>query len=106
MADVKNDVIRICEMAVTEDVIRDKSFENVQLIGPAVIAFQGCSLDHCTFEGNPEAMLWELPPERTYVLGAVLFENCRFLNCRFTRMGITGPKGLFVMKRGGAYCRR
>jgi hypothetical protein len=88
----KNDIVRICELTVTTDVVSDATFDNVQLIGPAVVAFQGCSLENSVFEGDPEAFLWEVPADRQRVLGAVLFLNCRFTRCRFSRIGIAGPK--------------
>jgi len=35
--------------------------------------------------------LWEIPPERTEVIGAILLRNCTFEGCTFINVGFAGP---------------
>lgn len=90
----RNQIVRVAELTVLEDVIHDVRFENCQIVGPAVLAL----VDNVTISGagfdapGPEALLWPIPPTRTAVMGAVGLVNVEFLSCRFQRIGLAIPE--------------
>ncbi|WP_350004373.1 hypothetical protein [Pseudarthrobacter sp. WHRI 8279] len=85
-------VLRISDLTVTTSVIRDRIFEDCLILGPAVLALVGSTLEECIFDGDVDALLWEIPPERLQIIGAIQMENCTFLRCRFQMIGFAGPK--------------
>jgi hypothetical protein len=89
---IENQVIRLAELPGDEPRISDMEFEKCHFQGPAVIVPTGCEFSFNTFDAPSEdALLWEVPPSRTEVVGAILVERCRFTNCRFMGIGIAGP---------------
>lgn len=87
----KNQNVRLADLVVLTDVIEGVTFENVTLVGPAVVIFQGqTELNRCGFEGDPESTLWPLG-SRARALGAILLLDCKFYTCRFSRIGIAYP---------------
>lgn len=94
----EKEVIQIALLAGDDGTVRDATFEGCHIKGPAVLAPLGGSTDfeHNTFHSpTPEAMLWEVDPEeRGLIVGVVGVENCRFLGCTFSNIGIVGPKEL------------
>jgi hypothetical protein len=99
----RNLLMRISDLAVTDDFIDGITFENCQIVGPAVLLpLENCTFRSNTFEGDEEAILWELRPPRTRVLGVIALRSCVFVGCRFTRIGIAGPPELIAQFRGGS----
>jgi hypothetical protein len=91
----EKEVIQIALLAGSDGVVRDATFEGCQINGPAVIAPMGTDFKHNTFNAASEdALLWELPPDRTQIVGAVAIEGGSFLGCTFSMVGIVGPKEL------------
>ncbi|GAB3656897.1 hypothetical protein GCM10027596_11660 [Nocardioides korecus] len=87
----RNQTLRIPDLAVVDDVIRDVIFENCILEGPAVLVMLGDGvMKDCTFDGIPDAdtLIWEIPPERHMVSGAIVMINCQLLGCRIRRIGL------------------
>lgn len=90
----RNATIWLPELARNSDWIKACSFEGCLIEGPAVVIFKPAP----TFSGNIvfhaaslDALLIELPFGRT-VVGVLAFDECRFYNCRFSRIGvITAP---------------
>ena len=39
---------------------------------------------------DPDALLWEIPLERTEVVGVIEVRNCTFERCQFANVGIAG----------------
>jgi len=75
--------------------IRGETFERCDIRGPAVIVPLGKTVsEHNSFDGTADAVLWEIPPERSRLIGAVALESCTFIRCRFTNIGIAGPGDL------------
>lgn len=98
----RNMVVRITDLTVNEDIIRDVTFENCQLIGPAILAPLGAtSIMHCGFDGDADALIWSIPSDRTAVIGAIGAEDCTFSGCRFTRIGLAVPAGQVAGVRAG-----
>ena len=84
-------VIRITELAGEDGVLDNLVFIGCQINGPAVVVVQGSTLDTNTFDGDLDAILWEVPVTRQRVVGAVLARNCSFTRCRFSNVGFAGP---------------
>ena len=88
-------VVRIALFAGDPGVIRDATFERCHIKGPAVMVPIGKTvMEHNRFDGTADALLWEIPPERSKVIGAIALENCTFTECHFMNIGIAGPPDL------------
>ncbi len=88
----ENQAIRITDLAVTEPLIRDAHFKNCVIHGPAVLApLSGTQFIESTFEGDLEAVLWEIAPGRENIIGGIGLVNCLFVHCRFSGIGLAGP---------------
>lgn len=63
---------------------KNQRFENIRIIGPAIIVLRGGTLRDCAFppDSDPESLVWEVPSER-FLLGAFMCDNCTFENCAF-----------------------
>lgn len=80
--------IRISDLAGDDDILRDKTFEDCTIIGPAVIAPLGVGLlKDCTFEAHPDTFLIPIHTPRG-VVGPIGLEGCVFRRCTFRRIGI------------------
>ena len=85
--------MRISDLVITSDFVSDTDFENCQIVGPAVVVLLGeGTIAESTFIGNPDAMLWPVPPARQEVIGVIPITNCNFVRCRFEKIGIAGPE--------------
>lgn len=84
-------VIRVAEFAGELGVLDGFVFVGCDLKGPAVLVPQGSNFANSNLIGAPDALLWEIPPERTEVIGAILARNCTFEDCTFVNVGLAGP---------------
>ena len=87
----RNAVIRIAELAGEQGVLEDFVFEGCDIKGPAVLVPQGSTFASTNLLGDPEALLWDIPPNRPKVAGAILVRNCTFEGCTFINVGLAGP---------------
>ena len=94
-------VIRISELAGERGVLEGFVFEGCHLKGPAVPVPQGSTFAGANLIGNPDALLWEIPPDRREVIGAILALNCTFEGCTFTNVGFAGPPEFVRQMRQG-----
>lgn len=96
----RSEVIRLADLATVSDIVEDRRFEDCMLVGPAVLVLlDSVDLISCGFEGSAEAMLWELPADRTQVQGAIGLRRCSFIGCRFQRVGFAGTPEVMEMFR-------
>lgn len=87
----RNQVVRLPDLTVTNDLIEGVTFENCTLVGPAVIVLLGkCTLQGSRFDGEREAVLWPLG-DRELVVGAIGLGNCTLVACRLQRIGLAYP---------------
>lgn len=86
----RNEVVRLADLTVNTDKIVKRRFENCQIIGPAVIVpLDGTSISHCSWDApGPDAILWLVPRERSFVIGAIGVIACEFFKCKFVSVGI------------------
>jgi hypothetical protein len=96
--------IRIADLTVVDDVIEGVTFENCNIVGPAVIVFLGAvTMRHSGFDGDPEGTFWDTG-EREHISGAVGLKDCTIVGCRFQRIGVAvrpGEKEHFLQGFGG-----
>jgi hypothetical protein len=96
-------LVRIAELTVNTSMLDGYEFSNCRIIGPAVlIPLDDVTIAHCSWDAPDfDAIYWEVPPERNYVVGAVGVTRCTFSNCRFEQVGLAGPPALRAqMERG------
>lgn len=86
----RNVLMRISDLTVNSDVIADQVFENCKIVGPALLVpgGPGNEFHGCLWLGEPDAVIWEIAPERVFVVGAIGLTRCRFYNCTFERIGM------------------
>lgn len=96
---VQDQIIRVADLAVTNNVVSNLEFRNCRLIGPAVVAIlNGGDLVECVFDGPLDAILWDIP-EDSFKIGAIGFDRCRFFACRFDGIGFASVPQFAEMMR-------
>ena len=95
------EVVRLALLADHDATIRYREFADCQINGPAVMVAQGCEFTNCGWDGEPDRLFWEIPSPRAMVIGAVLLQDCRFIGCRFSGIGIAGPPEAIAKWREG-----
>lgn len=97
----RNQLVRLTDLTVTDDVIDGVTFENCTLVGPAVIVMlQGCELRDSGFDGPSAGVLWPLG-DREFIVGAIGLVNCTLGGCRLQRIGLAYPPAKEEMIRTG-----
>lgn len=95
-------VVSIADLARDSPIIAGKIFRNAVIQGPAVLAIlEGNTFASCYFEAvpSPDSMLW-VPQNPNAAIGAIGLSRCRFHNCRFRGIGLTGgPEVLAAIRR-------
>lgn len=90
-----------------EMAIKDKTFTDCVIEGPAVMAvmngthFEGCAMGTTSDIRN----LLYRPVGTDKMAGVVGMMNCRFVRCRFVQVGFTGPDGLLADLEQGIRAR-
>lgn len=98
--------IYLADLARDNGVLEGFHFEGCHVMGPAVIVVQGeFDLVNNTIEGDPDAFLWELQPDRERVTGAILVKDTTFERCKFTNVGLAGYSDFIEQVRQGVEAR-
>ena len=85
---------------VQGDLLRDKTFHNCTIHGPAIILFERGVQDSCTHIGNPDSLFLELK-EGSFKTGLIKVDNCVFMRCTFIRIAMAGtPDDIRHLKAG------
>jgi hypothetical protein len=96
----RDSVVRITELATTTDVLDGLSFYNCSIVGPAVLVIlDGTNLCDCGFEGDLDAISWELPASKERIIGGIGLRSCTFEGCKFGRIGIAGNETVISQLR-------
>jgi hypothetical protein len=103
--ELRGKVFRIADLADARNVVRDRSFVDCDIYGPAVVLpnpetvsmlrsifFAGVGLD---------SVFLRLEPGQAVVDGVIRLENCTFERCRFIGVGITGSGEVLDLLRKG-----
>jgi hypothetical protein len=87
----------ILDLAVVQDVVVGRTFEDCTIYGPAVLLpLDENTFEHNTFEANPDALFWELPEDRTQLIREIGLSDCAFRRCVFRRIGIAAKRVLIA----------
>lgn len=99
----RNEPVRLADLTVNTDFIRGVTFENCQILGPAVLAPVGkTSIVHCQFDaGSFESFAWPFPNDREQLIGAIGAEDCRFFRCLFVMVGLAVAESKLEDTRAG-----
>jgi hypothetical protein len=96
-------VIRIAEVAGERGVIENARFIGCDVKGPAVLILKDSTLRHSNLGGpTADAVLWEIPPTRPVIVGAILVQACVFERCTFMNVGFAGPREMIAKMRAEA----
>lgn len=71
--------------------VRNKTFENCFVRGPAVVAvLASTDFVNCSFAegGDRNSLVWPVAPGRADHIGAIGLQGCIFRNCTFLRVGL------------------
>lgn len=79
--------LRVADLAGDSFAIAANHFKNCRIRGPAVLAMTNCRLSRNQMGGPPDWIMWEVPPEREHVVGAVMVNDCTFEGCTFEGVG-------------------
>lgn len=92
----ESQVVRLTDLATTEDVLTDFVFLNCVIMGPAVAVVMGTTSITNSVYITPDtnAMFWLIPPDRKQIIGGIALINCLFDGCRFERVGFAGNEAL------------
>lgn len=101
--EVRDQVVTVASLVVTDNVIRERLFVNCVIEGPAILLVGTgmAALRGCTFEldgAPPEGMLYDIPLGRACV-GMVGLQGVGFEGCRLRRIGFAGtPEALAPLR--------
>lgn len=85
--------IRIIDIVPKDNVIRNRTFEDCHIYGPAIL----------TFFGNTSVLFnkFDAPLDNIFItvsirklVGVIVLENCTLLRCQFHNIGLVGPSEL------------
>lgn len=95
------EVVKIADALGPNFIVENKTFEDALILGPAILAPLGeNTFSSCTFEGSPESIFYEVPPDRVLV-GVVGIRNVTFTRCRLSAIGIIGTAESLKAFQGG-----
>ncbi|MEX2621028.1 MAG: hypothetical protein WD250_12520 [Egibacteraceae bacterium] len=98
----RNEPVRLADLTLNTPLIEGRTFENCQIIGPAIIAPLGTtSIAHCTWDGDFDALVWPIAEGRDQVVGAIGALDCSFFRCRFVTVGLAVPASAVEQVRAG-----
>ena len=94
--------VSLAELAGKDGVLEGYHFEGCHVYGPAVLVVGGeFNLVDNKIEGDPDAFLWQIPEDRSHVLGAILVKDTTFEGCTFTNVGLAGYSDFIEQVRRG-----
>jgi hypothetical protein len=100
---IVNRLVYVTDLPPDNDgMIRQKTFIDCEMVGPAIISPGRSDLVHPTLgaaEGDIESVLWPANPAARLAVGVFGFDLCQFEDCRFEDIGITGPPDLLDQYR-------
>ena len=89
------ELFRLTLLRTRQNVLRDLTFHNCMLEGPAVmLAISGVRLESCNVcdsRGDMRNLLLR-PMAADTVTGAIAFKDCSFVDCDFYAVGFTGAE--------------
>ncbi len=84
----RDQTVRLADLTTVDDVLERLTFENCDVVGPAVVVLLGdTQVTDCHWTGDADAVLWPAHG-RQQVVGAIGLRNCLVTGSRFHRVGI------------------
>lgn len=84
-------IVRLVDYTDATLELRGLEFNRCRIVGPTVLVPMDCTFDDCSFDSpSVDALFWEIPPDRTFVVGAVAAVECTFVGCSFSQVGLGG----------------
>ena len=87
---LQNKSIRIADLAREDFVVRNRTFENCHIYGPAVVIVTNCIMSRCHFEEMGSEAGW-IKTTNKVVAGAIILDSCVAKNCVFHKISFIGP---------------
>jgi hypothetical protein len=103
-AHVKDQTLHLLDYTRTSSVIGDRIFEDCDVWGPAVVLIRGTGkVKDCSWDGGGGRLedLIILLPDQGRPTGAILFQNCQFIRCKFHRISYAGTQRDIDEFKGG-----
>lgn len=101
----RNEVVELAKLALNDPVIREVTFVNCTIVGPAVIVPQGnTTIRNCSWDAPSfDAVAWVISDSRDQVVGAIALDSCTLTSCRMQGIGLAVPASRYdEMARGFA----
>ena len=94
MVEIRDGNHKLTDFADERGIIRGLVAEDATFVGPCVIASMGGGVDFVRpnfMTPDSEALVWEIDPARSTVLGAIGLDGCAFVRCTFREIGVALP---------------
>ena len=91
-----DETVYIGALAAGMSVLENLTFEQCEIVGPAILFINPdwkITLTSPSFGipgGRFDDLVWEVPPSKNAVIGAVGVKDCTFRGCRFEGVGLAG----------------
>jgi len=81
--------------------IEDHEFVDCEIVGPAIVVpLDHVNINNVHFDAPPDALFYEVPPERTMV-GVIGLRRVSIENCRMRQIGLMGTaESVAKLKQG------
>jgi hypothetical protein len=95
-------VVRLADLVSERDaVIRDQTYEDADILGPALLLPMHSEFRKCEWVGPFEALVWEVPDDRKGFIGTIGLSGCTFKECRFFNCGMVAPTSeMHILEQG------
>jgi len=91
----EDELIWLAELVGTDGELRDVTFLNCRITGPAVIVPIDSVIQNSNLGAPLDHVLWRVPRDRAPFVGAIVAFNCTFDGCTFVNIAFAGsPKFL------------
>lgn len=77
MTEYRNQVERLSDLTMTTNTVERVTFDNCQIVGPAVVFMDGCTLTGSSVQGTFDEVIWEIADERQSIVAPSLSDRAR-----------------------------
>jgi hypothetical protein len=87
---LRNRDIRLADLTREDFTIRNKTFDNCHIYGPAIMCARDCIITGIIFERSLESSL--ITTTNKHISGAILLDNCVMKDCTLHRVSFIGTQ--------------
>jgi len=80
--------VQLADLARDNPIIHDRTFEDCDLYGPAIVFFEGCMCTECRYDAASAEDLCIVISEPRNLIGVIMFSRCVLRRCRFKNVGM------------------